>query len=169
MARPKKEQMVGEVEEIFSKSASMVFTDYRGLTNAKLTALRNDLRAKNVYYKVIKNTLANIAADNTKLSGLQDILKGPIAVAYSYDSITVAPKSLLDHLKNSGIEMEIKGGFYDGKAVTTGEIKEIASIPSREVLISRVLGGVLSPLYGLVMVLNAVKEQKEQAQPTAAA
>jgi large subunit ribosomal protein L10 len=162
MARPRKEQMVSEAEEIFSRSVSMVFTDYRGLTNAQLTALRNDLRAKNVYYKVVKNTLANIAADKTKIEGLQEILKGPVAVAYSYESITVAPKSLLDHLKSKNIEMEIKGGFYDGKAVSGSEIKEIASIPSREVLISRVLGGILSPMYGLVMVLNAVKEQKEQ-------
>jgi len=161
MARPKKEQMVSDVEEIFSKSASMVFADYRGLTNAQLMALRNDLRANKVYFKVVKNTLAGIAADKTNIKGMSEILKGPVAIAFSYESSTMAPKSFFDHLKSKNLDLAVKGGYFDGKTVSGSEIKEVASIPSREVLLSRVLGGILGPVYGLVMVLNAIKEQKE--------
>jgi len=163
MAKTEKELIIGEVEEIFNKSTSIVFTDYRGLTNAQLTNLRNDLRAKSVYFKVVKNTLAVRAAQSTHTEGLEELLKGPMAFAYSYQEVTSAPKYLMEHLKKAGIEMSVAGGVYEGRGVSADTIKEIAAIPSREVLLSRILGGILSPLYGLAGVLEAIAKKKAES------
>ena len=164
------------VEGIGSKmkaAKAMVFADYRGLTVEQDTELRSALRKAGVDYKVVKNTLARIAADENGLGGLDSYFNGPTAMASS-DSDPVAPAKVLSEYARKFDKLELKVGVVEGKVIDQNGIKALAELPSREVLIARVLGGLNAPLSGLVNVLNgnirglvvalnAIAEKKETA------
>ena len=155
MAKEKKVKIVEDLQETFSKASIGIMTDYRGMTTAELNALRRKLREAKVEYKVVKNTLALIAAKNAGLEHTSDSFKGPMAVAFGYGEITDAAKVLTEHIRGSKSAMKIQGGFLADRVLTVKEIDTLAKLPPRAVLISQVMAGIQSPVYGLVNVLAA--------------
>jgi len=149
----KKKQIVQELVESLSAAKSMIFVDYRGLTVEQDTELRSALRKSGVKYKVVKNTLTRIAVDQMGLQGLNPYLEGPTSVAFS-DTDPVAPAKIMNQYAGKFDKLQLKVGVVEGRIVDVEGIKALANLPSREVLVSQVLGGLNAPLYGLVNVLN---------------
>ncbi|KUO52607.1 MAG: 50S ribosomal protein L10 [Desulfitibacter sp. BRH_c19] len=166
-----KEQTVQEITEKLQNSMTAVITDYRGLNVAQATKLRNELREVNVEYKVLKNTLTKIAAQNMGLEELKQYLDGPTAIAFSTED-PVAPAKVLAQFSKNNKALEIKGGVLEGKVVSLDQIIALAELPSREELLAQVVRGMQSPLVGManvlsgplrnmVNVLDAVRKEKE--------
>jgi large subunit ribosomal protein L10 len=155
MATAKKVKIVENMQETFSKCTIGIMTDYRGLTTAELNSLRRKLREVKVEYKVVKNTLALIAAKNAGMEHTADSFKGPMAIAFGYGEIPDAAKSLTEFIRSTKSSLKIQGGFLTDRALTTKEIETLAKLPSKTVLISQVMAGIQSPIYGLVNVLAA--------------
>jgi large subunit ribosomal protein L10 len=153
MPTPKKEKAVENLEKVFAKANIGIMTDYRGLKTPELNELRRKLKEANVEYKVIKNSLAQIAARKAGLDFLEGSFQGPMAVAFGYGDATKAIKTLSDYIRTSKSILIIKAGFLEDRILTAKELDTLAKLPSREVLISRVIGGIQSPIYGLVNVL----------------
>jgi len=169
-----KKEKVKELADKIRSAKSVVLADYRGLTVEQDTEMRSALRKAGVEYKVVKNTLARFAAKENNLDGLESYLKGPTALAMS-DKDPVAPAKILTEYSKKYEKLELKAGVVEGKIVDIAGIKALADLPSREVLIARVLGGFNAPLAGLVNVLNgniralaialnAIAEKKAAAQ-----
>ncbi len=152
LIRPEKAAAVAELKAKFSESKSVVLADYRGLNVAQATKLRRKLRENGVDLKVVKNTLAAIAAKEAGIEGLDPILVGPIAIAFSQDA--VAPAKHLNDFAKDNKQIDIKGGVLEGKVIDLAMVKALADLPSREVLLAQVLGGMQAPLYGLGYALS---------------
>ncbi|HHU69643.1 MAG TPA: 50S ribosomal protein L10 [Thermoanaerobacterales bacterium] len=153
ISRKEKEQLVNELKEKFTKAESAILTDYRGLDVEKISELRKRLREANVEYKVVKNTLARIAAKESGLDFLEEHLVGPTAIAFSYDD-PVAPAKILNKFAKEFKILEVKMGLVEGKLMSPTDINALADLPSREVLIAKALAGMQSPISGFVNVLN---------------
>ena len=152
--KEKKEKAVSELSEVFSRSSATIFADYRGLSADVMTQLRRRLREKNAGCRVVKNTLARLAAKETGKEWLVEHFEGPLAIVYGYEDEVGPSKALMGYLKESGAEMAIKGGFVSDRWMTATEISALASLPSREVLVAKMLGGMQAPIAGLVSVLS---------------
>jgi large subunit ribosomal protein L10 len=150
-----KKQQVAELVEKLQKATAGVLVDYRGLTVEEDTQLRAKLREANVEYKVVKNTLVRFAANEVGFEALDPVLNGPTSIAISYDDPVAAAKVLSDFAKTND-KLEIKAGFVDGKIISVEEIKNLAKLPSREMLIAQVLGGLNAPIAGLAGVSNGL-------------
>lgn len=131
-----------------------IIADYRGLTVADLQNLRSQLRPHNADVKVAKNTLAKIAARNNSLEALEPELVGPTALVLAYADVAQPAKIVNEFVRTSRI-MQVRSGMLEGQMIAAGRIDEIANLPSRDVLIGKVVGGMTSPLYGIVGVLAA--------------
>lgn len=152
--REEKAQIVAELTEKLKNSRAAIFVDYRGMNVAEATELRRSFREAGAEVKVVKNTLTRIAAERAGLDGLLDgFLTGPTMIAFGFQDPVVPAKLLLDFSKNKRA-LEIKGGLVEGRVVSVSEVKALADLPSRDELISQVLRGLQSPLYGLVGVLQ---------------
>ncbi|NLJ73413.1 MAG: 50S ribosomal protein L10 [Firmicutes bacterium] len=171
MARPEKVAMVQEIQERLAKSQGAVLTDYRGLNAAEVTELRKRLRDAGVEYKVLKNTLTILAAQELELDGLIPLLEGPTAIAFGYDD-PVAPAKIISEFAKTNKNLEVKGGLLEGNILDPAGVQDLAELPSREVLLSMVARGMQGPIAGLVNVLqgnirnlvyalDAVRQQKE--------
>lgn len=132
----------------------MVFTDYRGMTVSELSELRSMLREYNFQYKVIKNTLARIASDGTPISIAKDSFKGPMGVAIGYDDPVMTVKKVLEYSKKND-KLKIKGAIIEGKLCEAEELKSVAEIPPRKVLLSMLAGCFSAPLTKMASALNA--------------
>ncbi len=174
-----KKQLVEELSGRFAKSTVVILTDYKGLDVPSMSELRRQLKAEEIDYKVVKNTMMERAAENTPASALKGYFVGPGAVAIGYRD-PVAPAKILTKFAEDKKKLEIKAGVLNGKIIDVTAIKALAALPSREVLLSQVLSamaGVPTSLVrvlsgvprGLLNVLTAIKEQKEgaDAQPAA--
>ena len=168
-----KKEVVESISGKMKAAKAMVFADYRGLTVEQDTELRSALRKAGVEYKVVKNTLARFAAKENGLDGLDTYFNGPTAMASS-DSDPVAPAKILSEYAKKYDKLELKAGVVEGRIIDVNGIKSLAELPSREVLIARVLGGLNAPISGfvnvlngnirgLVVALNAIAEQKANA------
>ena len=168
-----KREVVEGISGRIKAAKALVFADYRGLTVEQDTELRSALRKAGVDYKVVKNTLTRLAANENGLEGLDTYLNGPTAMASS-DTDPVAPAKVLSEYAKKYDKLELKVGVVEGKIIDPSGIKALAELPPREVLIARVLGGFNAPLSGLVTVLNgnirglavalnAIAEQKANA------
>jgi large subunit ribosomal protein L10 len=155
MPTEKKKEIIGSLEQIFAKANSGILTDYRGLKTSDVVSLRRKLREIGVEYHVVKNTLAKIAAKQAGKDQITSIFEGPMAIAFVQGDISKSAKVLTDHIAASKMAMAVKGGFLGNKLLTAKEVSTIATLPSREVLIARVLGGVQGPLYALLNQVNA--------------
>ncbi|AFM39546.1 ribosomal protein L10 [Desulfosporosinus acidiphilus SJ4] len=149
-----KSQVVAEIKEKFQQSTGVVLADYRGLTVAEVTKLRTQLRQAGVEYKVLKNTLVRRAAQEVGVEGLETYLEGPTALAFSKDPVAPA-KILMDFAKANKLKnFAIKAGVLEGKVIGPEGVKELADLPSREVLLAMVLRGMQAPLAGMANVLQ---------------
>lgn len=153
MPTEKKKKIVEELQGVFSKANIGVLTDYRGLKTSELNELRRKLRENKIDYKVVKNSLAEIAAKNAGLSHLAGAFKEPMAVAIGYGDASQTMKVIADYLRTSKLNLNIKAGFLPDRILDAKELDTLAKLPSREVLLARVLGGMQSPICGLVNVL----------------
>lgn len=168
-----KQQVVNEISEKLNRAVSAVLTDYRGLNVSEATKLRKELRDAGVEYRVLKNTLTKLAAEKVGLDELNKDLVGPTAIAFSYDD-PVAPARILSKFAKDHKKLVLKAGVVEGKVIDFAGVTALAELPPREVLLSQVLAGFQAPVSGFVNVLqgnlrnfacviNAIKEQKEQA------
>lgn len=155
MSKEKKAQIIDRLQETFSKCSVGILTDYRGLTVAEVTGLRRKLREAGIEYKVVKNTLARFAAERAERADLADSFVGPVAIAFGYDDIVQPARVLADFIRDSKSDLTIKGGFLDDRLLTAEEVMVLSKLPSREVLLARVLGGMQSPITSLVNCLSA--------------
>ena len=156
-----KQAVVAELTEKLKSAASGVLVDYKGITVAEDTALRNELRKNDVEYAVVKNTLTRFAAEGAGLGELSDSLNGTTSLAISH-SDPIAPMRVINKFAKqfNGAKFAIKAGFMDGKVLSLEEINALAELPSKEVLQAQVLGTMLAPITSLAIVVKAICEQK---------
>ena len=156
-----KKPVVEEISELLNGAATAVVVDYRGLTVAEDTELRKQLREAGVVYKVYKNTMINFAIKDTEFADLAHHLEGPTAIAVCKDDATAAARVLAKFAKTAEA-LEIKGGVVDGIYYDAVGIGQIASIPSREVLLSKLLGSMQSPVTNFARVIKQIAEKNEE-------
>ena len=150
-----KKQVVADLIELLKSAQAGVLVNYRGITVEQDTQLRNKLREAGVEYKVVKNTLTRFAANEVGYQELDEQLNGPTALAISTTD-PVAPAKVLSDFAKDVEAIEIKAGFLDGKVISLDEIKTLASTPSRDVLIAKIMGSLNSPISKLVRTLQAL-------------
>lgn len=151
--KPKKVQAVKALSEKLGRSKSALLAGYEGLTVLELTELRAELFREKAEFHVVKNNLAKIAFRDRKVEGLDDLLAGPTAVAFSYEDPVSAAKVLSKFAKDHE-KLVLKGGWLEGKRLGPSEVKALASVPSRQELLGRLAGALQGPLRGLVGVLS---------------
>ncbi len=154
MSREKKTQIIDRLQEAFSKCSISILTDYRGLATPEMTDLRRRLQKSGSEYKVVKNTLARFAAERAGKNDLVNSFEGPIAIAFGYGDITAPAKVLTGYINESKASLSIKGGFLGDRLLTTEEVMSLATLPSREILLARVLGQMKSPISALLGCLT---------------
>ena len=162
-----KKAIVAELTEKLQNAASGVLVDYKGITVAEDTALRNELRKNNVEYAVVKNTLLRFAFNNVGLNELDDQLNGATSLAVCMDDPVAPARVIAEFAKKLNGKFEIKGGFMDGKPVDLATIQSLASIPALPVLQAQVLGTMLAPITGLAVGLKQIAEK--DGEPVAVA
>lgn len=155
MPTEKKKQIMDSLEQTFAKSNSGFMTDYRGLKTSDVVALRRKLKENGVEFHVVKNTLARIAAEKAGKDQLASIFNGPMAIAFVKEDISKGAKALTEHITVTKLAITIKGGFLGNKLLTPKEVSTLATLPSREILLGKVMGGIQGPLYALVYQMNA--------------
>ncbi|HPF53417.1 MAG TPA: 50S ribosomal protein L10 [Clostridia bacterium] len=155
---------VAEIKEKMEKAKCVVVFDYRGLTVAEVTDLRNQMRKEGVEYVVLKNHSVYRASEMMSLSGdLSPILHGPSAFAFGYDDVTAAARILKNFVK-SAKKCEIKGGIVENTVMNSKQMDAIAELPSREVLLSRLVGSLLSPIRSLAVAINQIAQAKAEQE-----
>ena len=159
-----KQPIVQAIAEDIKDAASVVLVDYRGLTVAEDTALRKQLREAGIVYKVCKNTMMKIAFEGTDFAALDEHLEGPSAIAISKDDAT-APARILCKFAKDAKALELKAGVVEGTVYDVAGLTELSKVPSREELLSKLLGSLQSPITNLARVLNQIAEQGGEAAP----
>lgn len=154
MPTKKKIDTVAELSELLGRSTLTILTDYRGLTVADMQNLRSQLRPLNAEVRVAKNTLARLAARQNEMEALEPELVGPMAIVTAFDDPVQPAKIVSDFARASRI-LQIKAAMLEGQLIGADQVEALASMPSREVLVAKVVGGLSSPLYGIVGVLAA--------------
>ena len=167
MARPDKAAAVAELTEDFRTANATVLTEYRGLSVTSMKQLRRAL-GSTTKYSVVKNTLTKIAAKDAGVDLSPELLQGPSAVAFIKGDPINAAKSLRDFAKENPF-LIIKGGIYDGKAITTAELMELANLESREVLLAKLAGAMKGSLAKAARVFDALRIKMEAGAPVVAA
>ena len=158
----KKAQQVAEVAEQFKNASSVVVVDYLGITVEQATNLRSELRNAGVQFAVVKNSILSRAAKEAGLEGMDDIFKGPSAVAFSNEDV-VAPAKILADFAKKVEALEIKAGVVEGKVSSKEEIEALAKLPSREGLLSMLLSVLQAPVRNTALAIKAVADQKDGA------
>jgi len=154
VSREKKAQTIDRLQDTFSKCSIGILTDYRGLSTPEITVLRRKLRESSVEYKVVKNTLARFAGERAGKNDLVSLFEGPIAIAFGYGDITEPAKILTDYIRTSQASLSIKGGFLGDRLLTSEDVVTLSTLPAREILLAKVLGGMQSPIVTLVGCLT---------------
>ena len=154
MSREKKAQIIDRLQDTFSKCSVGILTDYRGLSTPEITILRRKLRESSVEYKVVKNTLARFAVERAGKDKLASVFEGPIAIAFGYGDISEPAKILTDYIRTSQASLSIRGGFLGDRLLTSEDVTTLSTLPSREILLAKVLGGMQSPIVTLVGCLT---------------
>ena len=156
-----KKPVVEEIAELLDGAQSAVIVDYRGLTVEEDTKLRKELREAGVTYKVYKNTMINFAIKGTDFETLAPHLEGPTAIAVSKTDAT-APARILYNFAKTAEALELKAGVVEGVYYDAEQIKSIAAIPSREELLSKLLGSIQSPITNFARVIKQIAEKQEE-------
>ncbi len=156
--RSEKEAVISDVTSLAAKAQTLVIAEYRGITVADMTKLRNTARSQGVSLSVLKNTLARRAVAGSAFEVVANQMSGPLIYSFSQDAVAAA-KVVADFAKTND-KLVIRGGAYGGKALDVNGVKQLASIPSKEVLLAQLLGLMQSPISRTARVLAAVAEQK---------
>lgn len=155
-----KKVVVTEISDKLRNCQSMVVVKYTGLTVEQVTALRVQCRNNKVDYCVLKNTLVKRALADVGYTGLDELLEGPNAFVFSADPVA-ASKVICEYIEKDKLNtLELRGGLLNGKAIDTKVIKSLATLPSREVLLGRLLGSMSATIGNFVRVLEAIRKQK---------
>lgn len=168
-----KQERVAEIKEKLSRGKGVVLADYRGISVALDTKLRRKMRDAGIEYRVVKNAYTRIAATELGFEALGEHLVGPVAIAISYEDAVAPAKMLAEFAKEHKI-LTLKAGVVEGQVIGADGVKALASLPSREVLIAKLLGSMNAPITGMVNVLqgnirnlvytlDAIRAQKESA------
>jgi len=171
-----KEKMINEILTDLKERPNFFITNYMGSSVSDLEDVRKSLRASSSTFYVVKNSMLKVVLDQLKLEDLKNLVDGGVGVSLSGGDVIATSKVLVNFAKTHE-KFKIKGAMIDGKLVTTDKIKELASLPSREVLLAQIVGGIKSPITGFVMVLgglirkfvyvvDAVRSSKEKAPQT---
>ncbi len=155
MPTPRKAAMLAEVKDRMERASIAISADYRGLTVAQLTELRRALRPANVEVKIVKNTLAAMAAEQAGRPEMSKLLEGPTALAFGFGDPIAPVKLLTEHLRAKRLTVTIHGGWLEGQVLNRAGVESLATLPSREQLIADVVGKLQSPLYNLAGLLQA--------------
>lgn len=167
-----KEATVAELTKEFESSSAILLTEYRGLTVTQLKELRRSL-GESAHYAVAKNTLAKIAAKNAGIEGIDENFTGPTAIAFVKGEVVDAAKALRDFAKDNPL-LVIKGGYFDGAAITAEEVQKLANLENRETLLGKLAGAFKASLFGAaymftapasktVRTVDALREKQESA------
>ena len=160
-----KQPIVAAIAEDVKDAQSVVIVDYRGLTVAQDTELRKQLREAGIIYKVCKNTMMKRAFEGTQFEGLAEYLEGPSAMAVSKDDAT-APARILCKFAKEAEKLEVKAGVVEGKVYDENGVKALSAIPSREELLSKLLGSIQSPIANFARVIKQIAENGGEAVAT---
>lgn len=160
--RENKEKKVAEIKEKLQKAEAAILVKYQGINVEKDTELRKRLREAGVEYKIYKNTLTILAAKELNLDGLVEHLQGPLAIAISYTDCT-APARIVNEFAKDVKVLELKAGIVQGEVYDEAKVKQLANIPSREVLLSKLLGSFKAPISNVAIILKAIADKKENA------
>ena len=154
-----KKGVVADIRQKFEKAQSAVLVDYRGLNVAEVTDLRNQLRKAGVEYAVLKNTMINLAIQDMNLDDMKAHLEGPTAVAFGYED-AVAPAKILSEFAKKNKNVTIKCGVVDGAYIDEKGVEALANTPSREVLIAKIMGSMMSSVSKFVYALEAIRKKQ---------
>lgn len=155
MTRADKTKLVEGIREKFLKADAAFLTEYQGIQATKMSDFRRGLKEASVEFKVVRNTLARLAVDGTDAAHMKELFKGPVAMVFSYGDAAGAAKKLTEFAKDNP-KLKVLAGTLGAKPITMEEIKGLAELPSREVLLAKMLGSMTSPVSGLVGVLSGV-------------
>ena len=164
-----KQAVVAALSEKLKNSAAGVLVDYKGITVAEDTALREELRKNNVEYSVVKNTLLRFAVKDAGLEELSEVLSGTTALATCVEDPIAPARVINDFAKKMKDKFEIKGGYMDGEVMELSAVQALANIPALPVLQAQVLGTMLAPITGLAVVLKQIAEKGGEVAEEAAA
>lgn len=170
----KKQQIIDSIKEKVQKSKSVVLVEFKGLSVIEDTALRNEFRKEDVEYKVLKNTLIKRALNDLNYTQFDESLNGTTSVAFSFKDEVAAAKIIQENTKKFNNKISAKCGLVNGMFINADKVKDLATLPSKEVLISKIMGSLNAPVSGLAGVLSAtlrslvyaikaVEEKKAQA------
>ena len=165
--RSEKEAVIKEVTDLAAKAQTLVMAEYRGVTVADMTKLRTDARSKGVALSVLKNTLARRAVAGSSFEVVGEQMTGPLIYGFSEDAVAAA-KVVADFAKTND-KLVIRGGVYGGKSLDANGVKQLASIPTKEVLLAQLCGLLMSPISRTAVVLGALAAKKGEGEPAAAA
>ena len=162
-----KKAVVEQLTETLKSASSGVLVDYKGITVAEDTALRQELRDNGVEDSVVKNTLVRFAINNVGMEELDEVLNGTTSLAVSKDD-PIAPMRIINkYSKQMGDRFNIKAGFMDGKVIPLADVAALAELPSKDALLGQVLGMMLAPITSLAIVIKAIAEKNGEAAPAA--
>ena len=164
--RSEKEAVIQEVTDLAAKAQTLVMAEYRGITVADMTELRSKARSNGVALSVLKNTLVRRAVAGSSFESVVDQMTGPLIYGFSEDAVAAA-KVVADFAKTND-KLVIRGGVYDGKALDANGVKQLASIPSKEVLLAQLCGLLMSPVSRTAVVLGALAAKKGEGEAAAA-
>ena len=170
--KEEKAKVIDELEEEFGKCNVGILIDYRGLPTPEMNVLRRKLQESGNKYRVVKNTLARFAAEKTGKKEVVGSLKGPMAIAFGYSDVSGTARVVTEYVRDSKVSVSITGGFLGERVLTAADVQTLATLPSREVLIARVLGqmnapittlasALASPISGFITVLEGRIKQME--------
>lgn len=159
----KKQELVNQIAEEIKESSSIIIADYRGLNVAQVTELRDNMRNEGLTFKVYKNSLVRRAMKQAGIEGLDEVLTGPNAIAFSKEDV-VAPARVLNDFAKDNENLELKAGVIEGKVSSLEEVKAIASLPNRDGLLSMLLSVLTAPMRNTALAIKAVADQKSEQE-----
>ena len=157
MQRQQKIDTVEELRDTLAKAQSLILSDFRGLTVAETNQLRQEIRKTDCTYRVIKNTLVKRAIADGPMAGLADLFRGPTAIAYSFED-PVAPAKVIDRFEGELKNLEVKGGFVDGKVLDVSGVKQLAKMKGKDELRAQLLATFMAPAQGFVRLFAAAPQ-----------
>lgn len=164
--RSEKEAVISEVTGLAAKAQTLVFAEYRGITVEAMTKLRSDARKQGVSLSVLKNTLARRAVSGSAFEVVADKMTGPLIYGFSADAVAAA--RVVANFAKTNDKLVIRGGAFAGKALDVNGVKQLASIPSKEVLLAQLCGLLMSPISRTAVVLGALAAKKGEGEVAAA-